>query len=295
MQNTVPWLTLSPDAAIDLQLHTTNSDGVWTPEQLVEYLVKEQFALVAITDHEGVDMIADVQRYAAQRGLAVLAAVEMTTHWEGEMADLLCYGFDPAQNELGGLAQRVRRAEKERAGEILEGLKRLGYLFTDQQEVLREHGGVPLNADDIFTLMRHHGYAPDEEAFSPAYQKLLEQKLIQPFNLHAISNDLATVVEAAHRSGAVCVLAHPGRGGMWPVYDTERLDRMRAEIPIDGVEAYYPAHSAQQVEDYLAYARQHNLVVSSGSDSHGGEGRAPIKYAASLSRDLLQRVGVRVS
>ncbi len=45
-------LVLAPDAAIDLQLHTTFSDGTWTPEQLIDYLVREQFGLVASTDHD---------------------------------------------------------------------------------------------------------------------------------------------------------------------------------------------------------------------------------------------------
>ena len=45
-------LVLAPDAAIDLQLHTTYSDGTWTPEQLIDYLVHEQFGLAAITDPE---------------------------------------------------------------------------------------------------------------------------------------------------------------------------------------------------------------------------------------------------
>jgi hypothetical protein len=49
-----PQLVLAPDAAIDLQMHTIYSDGTWTPEQLIEYLVSEQFGLVAITDHDRV-------------------------------------------------------------------------------------------------------------------------------------------------------------------------------------------------------------------------------------------------
>jgi predicted metal-dependent phosphoesterase TrpH len=52
-----PHLVLTPDAAIDLQMHTTYSDGTWTPEQLIAYLVREQFGLGAITDHDRVDTV----------------------------------------------------------------------------------------------------------------------------------------------------------------------------------------------------------------------------------------------
>ena len=88
-------LTLAADAAIDLQLHTTFSDGTWTPEQLMDYLVREQFGLAAITDHDRVDTAALLQRLAAERQFPLLVALEMSTSWRGEPTDVLCYGFDP--------------------------------------------------------------------------------------------------------------------------------------------------------------------------------------------------------
>ncbi|MEO6890126.1 MAG: PHP domain-containing protein, partial [Ktedonobacteraceae bacterium] len=82
-------LTLSPDAAIDLHMHTNYSDGRWPPEQLIDYLVKEGFDLVAVTDHDHVDTVAGIQQLAAQQGLPVLAGVEMSTQWQGKMGHVL--------------------------------------------------------------------------------------------------------------------------------------------------------------------------------------------------------------
>ncbi len=101
-------LVLAPDACIDLQLHTTYSDGTWTPEQLIDYLVSERFGLVAITDHDRVDIVASLQHLAAEKQLPVLAAVEMSTSWKGEATDLLCYGFDPEKNELNDLGPPLK-------------------------------------------------------------------------------------------------------------------------------------------------------------------------------------------
>jgi 3',5'-nucleoside bisphosphate phosphatase len=64
-------------------------------------------------------------------------------------------------------------------------------------------------------------------------------------------------------------------------------------VPIDGIEAYYPAHSDEQIDMFLAYAAEHNLLVSAGSDSHGPD-RLPIKYPAAKCRALLERLGVTV-
>src|SRR5713101_9857793 len=117
-----PHLVLAPDAAIDLQMHTIYSDGTWTPEQLIEYLVSERFGLVAITDHDRVNTVASLQHLAAEKQLPLLAAVEMSTSWNGEATDLLCYGFDPEKNELNDLAQDVLRRQRENTKEVYENL-----------------------------------------------------------------------------------------------------------------------------------------------------------------------------
>ncbi len=110
-------LVLAPDAAIDLQMHTLYSDGTWTPEQLIDYLVSERFGLVAITDHDRVDTAASLQHLAAEKRLPVLAAVEMSSSWKGEATDLLCYGFDAEKNELNDLAQDILRRQRENTKE----------------------------------------------------------------------------------------------------------------------------------------------------------------------------------
>jgi predicted metal-dependent phosphoesterase TrpH len=128
-------LVLAPEAAIDLQMHTIYSDGIWTPEQLIDYLVSEHFGLVAITDHDRVDTIAEVQRLAAQKQLPVLAAVEMSTSWKGELTDVLCYGFDPARNELKTLAEDITRRQRENTREVCENLHKIGISFPNPHEL----------------------------------------------------------------------------------------------------------------------------------------------------------------
>src|SRR5579883_1050540 len=91
---------LAADAAIDLHMHTNYSDGRWPAQQLIDYLVAEKFDLVAITDHDRVDKVAEIQELAAAKGLPVLAGVEISTQWNGKMGHMLCYGFDPQQNAI---------------------------------------------------------------------------------------------------------------------------------------------------------------------------------------------------
>jgi len=285
LEAVTPHLVLAPDAAIDLQLHTTYSDGTWTPEQLIDYLVSERFALVAITDHDRVDTVASLQHFAAEKQLPVLVAVEMSTSWKGEATDILCYGFDPEKNELQELAQDIARRQRENTRQVCENLRKIGISFSDQHELdallVKPSAQQP---HELVALLKKQGYGTGEPSAG---------QLITDAGFSWATTDIAVVVAAAHRSGAVCLIAHPGRGEGFTCYDVHSLDELCQEVPIDGLEVYYPAHTPEQIAIYLEYAQQHRLLTSSGSDSHGPDHK-PIKYRAELSRSLLQRVGIQI-
>lgn len=279
-------LVLAPDAAIDLQMHTTFSDGTWTPEQLIDYLVREQFGLVAITDHDRVDTAASLQQLAAEKQLPLLAAVEMSTSWRGELTDVLCYGFDPEKNELQELAQDIARRQQENTREVCENLRKIGIAFPKPHELdallTKPSAQQP---HELVALLKNLGYGTGVPSAGT---------LVTDAGFFWATNDLATVVDATHRSGAVCLIAHPGRGEGYTCYDAHLLDELRQEVPIDGFEVYHPAHKPEQIAMYREYAKTHRLLTSSGSDSHGPE-KQPIKYRAELSHSLLERLGIQIS
>lgn len=284
MKSLTTHLVLAPDASIDLQMHTTYSDGTWTPEQLIDYLVSERFGLVAITDHDRVDTAAWLQQLAAEKQLLLLAAVEMSTTWRGELTDVLCYGFDPEQNELQGLAQDIARRQRENTRMICENLRKIGVSFPqDELDALLAKPSAQ-QPHELGALLKKRGYGTGEPSAGT---------LITDAGFFWATNDLAAVVAATHRSGAVCLIAHPGRGDGYTRYDVNLLDELRRQIPVDGFEVYYPAHSPEQIIMYREYAEKHHLLISSGSDSHGPE-KKPIKYQAELSRRLLERAGIQV-
>jgi predicted metal-dependent phosphoesterase TrpH len=279
-------LKLTPEAPIDLHMHTTYSDGRWSAEQLIEYLVKEGFALVAVTDHDRIDTINGVRALAAARGLPVLPGVEMSTEWRGHMAHVLCYGFDPERTALQEVINAVARRQEQQTQEVHEELQRRGYRFPRMAELLAAQGGRPRRPRDNPFLLIEHGYARDWAS---------AMAIAREAGLRTIYADMAETVEAVHRSGGVALIAHPGRREHgFTFYDRELLDRVRAEVPLDGLEVYHPYHSPETIESYLAYVGQHDLLLSTGSDSHGHAGRLPIKYRAEISRRLLERLGIQV-
>jgi len=282
-------IAISPDTPIDLHMHTTYSDGRWSAEQLLDYLAQEGFGLVAVTDHDRVETIASIQLLGAQKQVSVLAAVEISAAWHGQMGDVLCYGFDPHNDALKKITDQVRQKAAANAEEVYAELLHRGYHFPHRQEVLAATKGALRVAGDCANLLIKHGYMND-------WPRALT--MIRDAGYREMKADMAETVEIVHRSGGVALIAHPGRGQHQPqeftFYTPQLLDQVRAEVPLDGIEVYYPTHSPEQVETYLAYAQRYDLLVSAGSDSHGPPGRMPIKYRAELCQRLLEQIGIHV-
>jgi predicted metal-dependent phosphoesterase TrpH len=282
-------MLVTPETPIDLHMHTTYSDGRWSAEELLDYLTETRFGLVAVTDHDRVETVTGIQQLGTQKHVPVLAGVEISAEWRGQMGDVLCYGFDPHHDALRSLANRVRQGQKENAEEVYEELLRRGYQFPRRQELLAKNAGELRVAGDCANLLIKHGYLSD-------WPSALE--VIRDAGYREFKADMAETVELVHQTGGVALIAHPGRGLREPqeftFYTPELLDQVRAEMPLDGIEVYYPTHTPELIETYLAYTRQHDLLISAGSDSHGPPGRMPIKYQAELCRRLFERVGIHV-
>lgn len=284
MLPTTHGLALAPDAPIDMQTHTSFSDGRWKPDALIGHVKAEGFGLIAVTDHDRPDTAGEIQRIAREKNQPVMVAAELTTTWRGEYTDILCYGYDPAAAPILEVCADLQRRQRENTALTFENLTRAGYALPDDEvaEIVALPGAAQPFA--VVGLLQRLGLNSHERSAG---------SLAKEAGITFETIDIIDAVEAAHASGGVCIVAHPGRGVEFTKYDAALLDELRRTVPIDGIEAYYPRHSAEQIAMFLTYAAEHNLLVSAGSDSHSPD-RLPIKYPAANCRALLERLGVTV-
>ena len=287
--------SLPGDAPVDLHLHTVYSDGHWEPAALFDHLAGAGFRLVAVTDHDQVDRLAELVALGAERGVGVVPGIEVTANWHGRIAHLLCYAERgrtpyaptlPPDGSLARLASATVAAVRANTASVRAELERRGYVFPQAAQVLRdERDPLTRPASNARLLLAHGCVATMDEALA----------LIADAGYRIFSAPLAEAVAAAHADGALALLAHPGRqDAEIPRYPPKLLARVCDEVPLDGIEAYYPLHTPQQTEDYLAFARARGLLVSAGSDSHGPRQRLPIAYPARDVAALLRRLGIAV-
>jgi len=251
---------------VDLHLHSTCSDGLYSPREVVRLAAEAGLAAIALCDHDNVDGIDAALAAGAELGVEVISGVELSTVWE-KFSDLhlLGYGFDHHHTELKtSLAEfrdfRERRNERivERINERLAGEKRGAIAF---EKVLARAGGTvgrPHIAQELIAA----GYVKNtEEAF---------QRYLVPCNVEKRFFPFSEAIDLVHRAGGVAVLAHP------PFVTSDRkvlgelLDTFFS-LGLDGVEAWNSGASRHDIEWYITLARRRNLLVTGGSDFHGSE------------------------
>lgn len=275
-------MKLTTTTPIDLQLHTIHSDGTWQPEALLDHLIQAGFGAAAITDHDRVDTIASLQALAQAKGFLLLAAVEMSAQWRNEPVDMLCYGIDPTHPAINALADGLLAQQQANIRQTVQAIAQQGYTLPEDavQSILAQP--AVQQPHSLVRLVKEQGYSTPTRSAG---------KLLVEAGLELIMVTLEATVEAVHDSGGVCLIGHPGRGDGYINFDATLLDELRSEIPIDGLEVYYPAHSPAQISLYQTYAAQHHLLISAGSDSHTPD-KPPIPYPADLCQALLARLGI---
>ena len=279
-------LVLAADAAIDLQLHTTASDGQWAALDLIHHLKREGFGLAAITDHDRPDMAQAMQDLAVAEGMPLLVATEMSCLWREQLVDLLCFGFGLGPNPLMAIAAELYQRQQAIIAKAFAYCCDQGYLTPQHQAQIAEILAQP-------SAQQPHSLAALVKQQNPTLAPAQFSQLMQASGCDFATNPIAAVVAAAQQSGAICILAHPGRSDGFICFDQVLLDALRDEVPLDGIEADYPLHTAEQAALYRNYAQEHALLISAGSDSHSPN-KPPLRYRAADYRALLERLGIVV-
>jgi predicted metal-dependent phosphoesterase TrpH len=200
------------------------------------------------------------------------------------IAHVLCYARRFNGTALSDLVEETGRDLLENTQAVYAELERRGYRFPRRDEVLADQQGQVLRPIDNARLLVSHGYATDLET---------GLQMIAAAGYRIAAAPLRRAAELAHESGAVALLAHPGRGGgEISRYPPAMLEELLLDVPLDGIEVYYPSHSPEQTEAYLSLANRRGLLISAGSDSHGPGSRPPIQYPDRLCTSLLARCGV---
>jgi predicted metal-dependent phosphoesterase TrpH len=254
----------------DLHCHSSVSDGLLKPAEVVARAAERGVKTLALTDHDDMDGLPEARAAAATCGINFINGVEISVSWRSHTLHLVGLNIDPAYAPLDQGVAMVRRGRTERAAQMAESLARAGiggalegaYRYANNPELIgRTHFARFLveigRAKDVGSVFKHY---------------LVKGK--PGFVAHEWA-PLADAIQWISGSGGVPVLAHPGRytRGRKPLGKTTLRELFTEFVALGGrgVEVVSGSHTPEQYAEFARYAQEFDLLASCGSDFHGPE------------------------
>ena len=256
----------------DLHTHSSASDGQYSPRELVSLAKERGLDVLAITDHDTVNGLAEGIQTGTELGLTVILGVELGAK-EYRALHILGYNISSENHGLCTLCRKLVGGRDERKYRIIEFLKEKG-VFIDLAEVEELAGGEVISRPHFAQVMVKRGYVSSNREAFDRYLDTDEYQRIERFKA-----DAPTCIQAIRDAGGKAALAHPYQLKL-PDGELAGLVKKLTDCGLEAIECHYPRHSPQQSRFYQELARKNGLHISGGSDFHGEQVKPDIQLAA---------------
>ncbi|WPC44652.1 PHP domain-containing protein [Clostridium sp. JS66] len=266
----------------DFHLHTTASDGNFSPKELVNMASKENIDIMSITDHDTIYGVLEAVLEGEKLGIKVIPGLELSTLYFKENIHILGYFNDITQIDckLKDYLKDMNEYRTYRGKKIVENLDKFFNIKLNYEKILDDAEGIiarPHIAKAIIAAGYNYKWDYIFKNFigenSPAYvpnKKLSTEEGIKILKDH----------------NALVVLAHPI---LIKNIDVAELLNM----PFDGIEAIYSMNEPSDTKNFKALAKKYNKIITAGSDFHGMT-KDDSKHALKIGQVFLEEEDIKI-
>lgn len=266
---------------IDLHIHSTASDGQYSPGELVKMAKSQGITAIALTDHDTVAGLREAQEAAEQAGITFVPGIEISVKTEGVGGEfhILGYGIHPEHPVIQAMCSRFIALRSQREDKIFDFLAERGVSLTREQVECYAANGLVARPHFARAMVKAGYVSTVREAFDrylaiPEFDRIERPKPSPEEGIHSILD-----------AGGIPVLAHPVQLGL--AEDAlERLLRNLKKAGMKGVECYYSTHTPEQTRSFLSMAQKEGLIITGGSDFHGEKVKADIALGTGIKDSL---------
>ena len=245
---------------IDLHLHTTRSDGAFSPSEVLEMVRNRKLAAFAIVDHDTLAGYFETKEMLHDGDPDLVAGVEFSCSSGKKDLHILGYLFDTDSMVLTSALSKFHKQRNKRGHVIVERLNELGVDITFE-DVEKCAAGAPLGRPHVAAVM-HAMKAVN--TYEQAFEKYIGDN--KPAYVPKDNHTPEQAIELIHKTGGVAVLAHPVVNNTY-----EQIEEL-AGLGLDGLEVYHPNHRQSDVNRFKEMAHRFQLLCTGGSDFHGRGG-----------------------
>jgi predicted metal-dependent phosphoesterase TrpH len=249
---------------VDLHLHTSFSDGTYTPEELTLQAQRCGLRGVALTDHDTVEGCPRMAAACQAARIEFVPACELTAEYEGHELHLLGYFIDIQHPALLTEMSKFQEVRQSRVREMVVRLNEMGFGLQAQTVFALANCRSPGRPHVARALVRERLCGSLDEAFE-RFLKRGKPAWVPKFKISATD-----AIALLHQAGGIVVMAHPG------LNRTDEIIPALVEAGMDGLECFHSKHSTPITEHYLQMADKYGLLVTGGSDCHGNSKGKPL-------------------
>ena len=245
----------------NLHLHSTHSDGVYSPGELVRIAKAEGYRALAITDHDTASAYPELREAADKEGLECLFGVEFTVIDPYDF-HIVGFSFDPEYPEMKEYLEKMAKRQTDNTKCCFdEAVASGGIKGISWEEVLEYNAGIPwLCNNHVFNTMKAKGLIKDDEYMAWFNKNFRHQRGKYP-PIHAFK-PLSEMVGLIKEAGGIAVCAHPNMSQL------ARIDLL-IESGIEGLEVLHPSLSDEERAESMRLCLERGLFISGGSDHSG--------------------------
>lgn len=269
-----------PQGCIDLHTHSDYSDGRLSPEELIEEATWKGLSAIALTDHDSVAGNETAMAAGKERGLEVISGTELSCEMDGLEVHIVGLCLEPT-DELRQRCHAMRVARESRMEEMLGRLGELGIEVTMAE--IPQTSGRSIGRPHLAQALVEKGVV---RTIGEAFARYIGDD--GPANVPKMRFGIQEAVDLIHSCKGVAILAHPGLTKVF-----EQLP-LFLDFGIDGMEAYYPKHTAEMTQEIVDFCGRHDLVISGGSDYHGN-GSGPDLGVPEIPYSVLEHIRERAA
>ena len=247
----------------DLHNHSTCSDGLLSPTQLIELAARGRADAVALTDHDTVEGLAEAAEAAHRVGIRWVPGVEISVSWADTTLHIVGLGIDAGSPVLAAGLQSIRDGRHGRAARIAKALEAHGIEGVLEGALAFAENESMLSRTHIARYLVEKGAVKDTQA---AFDKYLAKG--KPAYVAHEWASLENAIAWIRAAGGIAVLAHPGRYGLKPWARGELLEEFR-RLGGEAIEVVTGSHRPEQYATWQRLAEEHGMLASRGADYHG--------------------------
>lgn len=259
---------------IDLQLHSTYSDGYLSPTELAQLMSKYNIKVVSLTDHNTVGGTHEFRKACKNQGIKTVTGIELYVKLGNHKFNILWYNFDETNPKLHSILRDSQRRRRKQMRNILIRMQDQGFKININKIIDKYNHYVPINRviDDIIATPFNIKLIKKQ-----LNQKILREndiiseyfhnKNITPVLRNSLIN-VERIIELRKKIGGQIILCHPAKHS----YIDENLWEKFKKLGFDGVELMSPHHSYGAIMYIQHLARKYDFIETGGSDFHKFEG-----------------------